>query len=252
MVLSFIQPSTCGFARGIAWQVAKEVDEKIKCQDNESRQEHQARQMQERFKRYCAVFATNKENFLIEYQGFRKILPDLRKKFREWNRRKIQERNQYTGAFNIKSWNALTLEQQGEHSLQNCSACRKRYSNIQSLFPVKSKRFIGCTRKKTPLLSVEITSSQECQSPANKLTQRQSADLAKEIYSKINPSFQKACNISFAKALTNVSEMNLGVNMSKVEKKKKTRNQYRKAKKSAEAQWESTSVIRYCIFYCQL
>ena len=37
MVLSFIHPATCGFARGVAWQLSKQLDEEWKFGDSEDR-----------------------------------------------------------------------------------------------------------------------------------------------------------------------------------------------------------------------
>lgn len=247
MVLSFIHPLTCGFAKGIGWQVAKKVDVEIKCQENESRQEHQTRQMQERFDRFSVVFATCKENFAIDFKSFRKVLPDLRKKFSGWNRRKMHERNQYTGAFNIESWNALSLAQQGEHTLQDCKACRNRFSNIQSLFPVKAIRFIGSTHKEKSLSSAIEEVVQDFQSPFNKPkgTQRQAVAKARDIYKQLDPFFHKDYGVYFSKAFSKCNELNLGAKKSKAEKKRERRNQYRRAKQNTEEQWESTSLMRY-------
>ena len=102
MVLSLIHPRACGFARGVAWQVIQQVDDETTFHENETRPQNQARKMRERFDRFLRIFESNKENFNIDYKGFQKILPDLRKKFSRWNPRKIEERNQYTSTFNIE------------------------------------------------------------------------------------------------------------------------------------------------------
>jgi hypothetical protein len=95
MVFSFIHPATCGFTRGIAWEISKEIDEEWKFGDSDTRSKakQQPCQITVRFNRFNAVFECCKENFAIDLKGFRKILPDLRKKFSGWDRRKIHERN---------------------------------------------------------------------------------------------------------------------------------------------------------------
>ena len=100
MVLSFIHPVTCGFARGVAWQISKQLDEEWKFGDSEDRLQLKGTcPITIRYNRFNAVFESCKENFPIDLKGFRKILPDLRKKFAGWDRRKVQERNQYTRHF---------------------------------------------------------------------------------------------------------------------------------------------------------
>ncbi len=143
MVFSFIHPTTCGFARGIAWEISKKIDKEWKFGDSDTRSKakQQPCKITVRFNRFNAVFECCKENFAIDLKGFRKILPDLHKKFSGWDRRKIHERNQYTATFNVKSWKALSVTQQGQHTFGNCQACACRYVAIQALFPVKSLRF---------------------------------------------------------------------------------------------------------------
>ena len=134
MVLSFIHPTTCGFARGIAWEISKKVDDEWKFGDSDTRTKlKQSCQITERFNRFVAVFASCKENFAIDLKGFRKILPDLRKKISGWSR-KIHERNQYTATFNTKSWKRLPAAEQVKHTFQNCQACQDHLSLCKPYF----------------------------------------------------------------------------------------------------------------------
>ena len=97
MAFSFIHPATCGFARGVAWEISKKLDEEWKFGDIDSRsQQKQSCKIEARFNRFNTVFESCKENFAIDLKGFRKIFPDLRKKFAGWNQRKIRaERTAY-------------------------------------------------------------------------------------------------------------------------------------------------------------
>jgi hypothetical protein len=122
MVLSFIHPTTCGFARGIAWEISNKLDAQWKYGDNDSQsKQKQSCKIEDRFTRFNSVFESCKENLAIDLKCFRKILPDLRKKFAGWNLQKIHERNQYTATFNIESWKRLSVAQQGQHTFENCS-----------------------------------------------------------------------------------------------------------------------------------
>ncbi len=130
-------------ARGIAWQIAVQVDadKNIKCEDNELRKDFQARLMRERYDRFSDIFQDCKENFPADFKRFQAIFPPLRNKFSRWNHRKVTERNQYTAAFNIKAWNELSPAMQIEHTFKDCKPCQLKFNKIQALFPVKSNRF---------------------------------------------------------------------------------------------------------------
>jgi hypothetical protein len=161
---TFLHPLTCGFARGVAWQIAVQVDtdENIKCEDDKSRKDFQARLMRERYDRLSDIFQDCKENFPVDLKRFQAIFPPLREKFSWWNHRKITERNQYTAAFNIKAWNELSPPMQIEHTFKDCKPCQLKFNNIQALFPVKSNRFPNILRKTTSMLQTKLLKS-DCQ-----------------------------------------------------------------------------------------
>ena len=248
MMLSFIHPTTCGFARGIAWEISKTVDSEWKFGDDETRAKlKQSSQITERFNRFSAAFESCKENFGIDFKLFRKILPDLRTKFSRWTPRKIHERNQYTATFNIKSWKSLSQSRKVQHTFENCRACNDRYVSIQSLFPIKSSQFTGYIRPKIPssindaidgCLREQGNSSKGC-------SKRKAVETARAVYNRINPSFESVCKISLSAALTNVQELKIEEKKTKNEKRNEQRQLYKKSKGATEAEWEKTDIARY-------
>lgn len=70
MVVSLIQPHTCGFAKVAAWQVTRAVVSEIKRDENESPKDYQARTVQEMFTRFTELFSGN--NFTIDMKMFQK------------------------------------------------------------------------------------------------------------------------------------------------------------------------------------
>ncbi len=226
---TFLHPLTCGFARGIAWQIAVQVDadENIKCEDNESRKDFQARLMRERYDRFSDIFQDCKENFPADFKRFQAIFPPLRNKFSWWNHRKVTERNQYTAAFNIKAWNELSPAMQIEHTFKDCKSCQLKFSKIQALFPVKSNRFSNILKENNL-------------SAANK-----AIEVRLPNQTRINSRFETITGHSLVKALTKVKDLNIEKKKSLAEKKRTRRNNYRKFKEAVEKEWENTSLIRY-------
>ena len=119
--LSFIHPHVSGFARVVAWQIAKQVDGDVKRQNDETSTTHLVRQKDERFRRYCEMFQGN-ENFSIDKSHFTKMLRNLRLKFRDWNPRLIEQRHHYVQVFAVENWTELTKEIQSDHNLEGCGA----------------------------------------------------------------------------------------------------------------------------------
>ena len=243
MGYSLIHPLACGFARVSAWQIARQVDSEVKCKQDETAKMHQVRQNQERFDRFVANFK-GFENFNIDKYHFLKTIGSLRLKFRNWNPRLIAERDKYTEAFSVKNWENMSHAQKCQHKLHDCNACMCSYSHLQSLFPVKSRAY-HAIKKRTPLADITEVVHQQLQAvqgPA--ITQKQAAETALALYNKINPTFEKNCSMSLAKALTKSPELQLEEKQSKSAKRKKRREHYRKAKEAVQEAWEETSVIR--------
>ena len=70
-----------------------------------------------------------------------------------------------------------------------------------------------------------------------KVTKKALKSATKEVYDKINITFEKTFGVSFAMAQTSVPELNVQVKKSRVELKKEKRNQPRAYKKHIEQQW---------------
>lgn len=120
---------------------------------------HRLRQNQVRYQCFCDVFRN--ENILIDRTSFTKMLGDLRLKFRKWNSRLIGQPEQYVQTFIIGNWGKLQAEKRSEHRLDNCSDCLGQFSDVQSLFPVASNRFIS-TQRNADLADLDKNPSLKC------------------------------------------------------------------------------------------
>ena len=89
-----------------------------------------------------------------------------------------------------------------------CRRCTQGNSYEQSLFPVKSRRFRSIFED-----NVFVAAKQSVQEilprKPGKCTEREAVEIARKIYNKINPKFEKIYHISFAEALVNIPELNL-------------------------------------------
>ena len=246
MCVSFFHPLTCGFARGVAWQVSAQVDadENLKCEENETRKNYLVRLLRERYDRFTVIFQCYKENFTVDFKRFQSIFPPLREKFSRWNHRKIAERNQYTAMFNIEAWNKLSPAMQVKHTFQNCKQCQLKYNHIQVLFPTKCKRFTGLMKENNPKVANKAIKVQLPSQPGS-TTLREAGETAKSLYDQVNPMFERITGHSLVKALTKVKDLNIEEKKSKAEKKRTVRNNYRKFKEAVETEWENTYFIRY-------
>ena len=250
MPVTFLHPLTCGFARGIAWQIVAQVDEdkKIKLEENETWKDFQNRLMRERYNRFTSMFQSCKENFPVDYKRFEAIFPVLREKFSRWNHRKIAERNICTATFNIKSWKELSPDKQIQHTFEDCKSCQLTYTGIQAYFPVKSNRYNGIQKQTNREFTTDVVRvTLHDQARTNGTSLREAGTAAKSLYDQINPRFQTVTGHSLAKALTNVKDLNIEVKKSHGEKKKARRSNYKKFKKSIENEWKNTSLIRYLL-----
>ena len=69
-----------------------------------------------------------------------------------------------------------------------------------------------------------------------KVTKKALKSATKEVYDKINTTFEKTFGVSFAIAQTSVPELNVQVKKSRAELKKEKRNKSRACKKHIEQQ----------------
>ena len=77
-----------------------------------------------------------------------------------------------------------------------------------------------------------------------KCTKREVTKVARELYTKINPEFEKACQAPLVEALISVPELQLQQKRSKAEMKKERRNQYRRSKQRVQEEWKDTAIVR--------
>ena len=147
MVVSFIHPHTCGFAKAAIWRFTKDAVVNIKRVDTETPYQHRVRTVQAIHELFCQMFGSTK--FAVDYKTFERKLPDLRKKFSGWNPRKYKERDQYLKAFSADCWKELSTTRKDEHSLMDSPAvvtgtpCIRLYSRlIQGNFKAFLKKIL--------------------------------------------------------------------------------------------------------------
>jgi hypothetical protein len=242
MVVSFIHPHTCGFAKAAIWRFTKDAVVNIKRVDTETPYQHRVRTVQAIHELFCQMFGSTK--FAVDYKTFERKLPDLRKKFSGWNPRKYKERDQYLNAFSADCWKELSTTRKDEHSLMDCPSCCHRYSVYQALFPVNSRQFQGFLKENPVVVAQNIAANVSKQPVQIKCTRREYQTGAQTVYDEINPVFQQVFNVSLEKALTTLPTLNIQAKKSCAEKKKERRNDLRKTKACLEEQWKNTSVMR--------
>jgi hypothetical protein len=177
---------------------------------------------------------------------FQSRFPDLQTKFVKWNSRKINERAIYVATFDTEKWRKLPTSKKAEHSLLECRGCSQRYSYQQSLFPVKCNQLKNI-QKEIDFAEAAQTVRDVCHAKV-KCTKREVTKTARELYTRINSQFEKACQVPLAEALVSVPELQLQQQKSKAQMKKERRDQYRKAKKRVEEEWKETEIIRLVCF----
>lgn len=246
MAGTFLCPNSCGFAKVVAIQVAREADSSVKKESKESDTKYRARLKQEQYKQYTNEFAEiTQGNFNMDFTRFHKKLPNLREKFSKWNFRKKDEKLKFIEAFSRDSWRKLSFARKKEHTLANCRACAVRHSTEQAYFSsqVKSKVLKGKAK-----LNPVFTAHNEGEKlrnliPVAKPLQRDIQNTAKAIYEKVAPAFEQTFDTSFAEALSKIPELNLQ-HKDKDERRKDRRNFYRKSKENVEKQMEDTAFLR--------
>ena len=124
----------------------------------------------------------------------------------------------------------------------NCVGISRRYSYEQFLFPVKCNQFKSC-QNDNMFRAATQTAREVCHSKV-KCSKREVTKAAREIYQKLNQSFEKTCHVSLAEALISVPELQLQQKKSKAEMKRERREQYRKSKQRIEEEWKETAIVR--------
>ena len=187
-----------------------------------------------------------KRIFVLTSQCFKVGFQISKTKFVKWHSRKINERTIYVATFDTEKWRKLPSSKKAEHSLLECRGCSQRYSYQQSLFPVKSNQLENI-QKEIDFAEAVQTVRDVCHAKV-KCTKREVTKTARELYTRINSQFEKACQVPLAEALVSVPELQLQQKKSKAQMKKERRDQYRKAKKRVEEEWKETEIIRLVCF----
>ena len=243
MAGTFLCPNTCGFAKVLAVEVARQISSSIVRDPGESSTKFQARLKQEVFKAYNTAFSDCREQFSIDFVKFHKKLPGLKEAFHKWNFRKANEKSRYLETFCKANWEKLSPTRKKEHCLANCKGCAVRYSEIQAYFPVKSN-VLKAGAKRNPVFAAENEARKMKGKVNNKPTTANIQNAAKAIYAKVSTLFEKNFNISFAEALAKVPELNLQCKSAN-ERRKERRHHYRHVKENLENQMEETAFSRY-------
>ena len=247
MVVSFVHPNTCGFAKVAIWRITRDATVKIKRLENETPYQHRLRTFQVIHERFSQSFPGKK--FEVDFKTFMRKLSDLRKKISNCNPQKKTEREQYFDAFSVDNWKALSDQHKAEHSLTDCRACFQKHSIHQAFFPVQSKQFQGCLKQNPVVVTKNIAANISQQPGKVKCTRREYQVSVQKIYDEINPVFERVLNVPFEKALTTLPTLKIQAKKSATERKKERRTQLRKAKTAIEEHWKSTSVMRYVRCY---
>ena len=240
---TFLCPNVCGFAKVVALEIGKEVQNSIKKKECESVKDYRNHVKEEQYKRFNNSFSETGGKFDIDITKFHKNLLNLKSKVRKWSPRKSAEKSEYLNTFSIESWNNLPMARKREHSLANCRGCAVRYANVQSYFPVQSRFLIA---KANPVFAAEIEAEKlKGTGPVVKPLQADIRNTAKKIYNNVAPAFEKKFRTNLANAFTNVPELNLQ-HTSRDDRRKGKRNQFKQAKENIEKQMEETAFLRYC------
>lgn len=181
----------CGFAKVVAVEIAPETLSSMRKELGESNTKFQAQPKQEVYQDYNIAFSDCREQFSIDFMKFHKKLPGLREAFHKWNFRKAGEKAKYLKTFSKTNLEKLSPNRKKEHCLSNCKDCAIRYGDIQAYFPVKSRVLKG-KAKMNPVFAAESEARKmKDQVLINKPTNTNIRDVAKAIYNKVSPLFEK-------------------------------------------------------------
>ena len=117
---SIFDPMTCGFAKGIIYELWSSNLELVKS-ENEAKALFSSRINQKRHALFSELFANN-ESFHVDYTKFIRKYSKIVNRIGQWAKRHTNERKQFVSTFNIKAWKDLTTSQQ-EHTLFDCKGC---------------------------------------------------------------------------------------------------------------------------------
>lgn len=244
MAGTFLCPNTCGYGKIVALELSREAGKSLPRKKGESNTRFRARMLHEQHQQFKSTFSIVEEGFNLDFNKFTKKLPSLRDAINKWNFRKVEEKKRYLSTFSRANWEKLPDARKKEHSFSNCKSCALRYADIQALFPVKSAALKGKAMK-NPVFSASNEASKVgiCNGRALKPSQKEIKNTAKAIYEKVSPVFEKRYNVSLAKALSKVPDLELQ-HKSTNERRKERRHHYRESKHNIENQMAETAFLR--------
>ena len=241
---TFISPNTCGFAQVASLEIFKNtrISFKRKKDQRVKDYEHELKEVQ--YQKFEALFAETGGKFHTNKQQFHKNLLNLRTKVRKWNIRKSAEKAEYFSTFSVASWGRLSVSRKREHCMYNCRGCAVRYAVTKSYFPVHSRFLIGKAKQENSVFAAatevkKITGRFHGVKPLEADIQ----NTAKKIYDTVSPIFQKKFGTDLANALSKVPELDLQ-HENKNTRRKRRREEYRKAKENIEQQMAETALLR--------
>ena len=238
MAGTFLCPTTCGFAKSIAYQLSVDIRAKLKQNKGEADAIYASRLFQEQ---YLQFFEDVKENFTIPYIMFTKKLPLLKDVIKKWSPRDYQNRKRYLNVFSLDNWKKLSDIKKQEHSFANRRGCAVRFSGTQALFPSTSARYKSKALE-NPIYAA-INEGSKAIPNSLKPSQKEMKLAVKNFYEKTSPIFEKTYNASLGECLSKVPELNIQ-HQTKNEIRKKRQNQYREAKQNVENQMQETAILR--------
>ena len=239
----FVSPATCGFAKVAALTAAKKARTFLK-ENRDHAKSSKSQEVEARYRFFNEVFEDcNPEAFTIDFKTFCTRFLSLEAAVTKWNPRKKADKEKYLHQFSCEQWATLSQVRKKEHSFSNCKACYHSYADIQALFPVRSPLLKNKGKENPFRAAAEINSNMNkgaCKRPSKSTV----TSAAREVFQKLNPTFEKWSGITMGEALSKVPEANLEVKKSKTEKKKIRRKLLRGAVKDVEAHWKETSLQR--------
>ena len=163
--------------------------------------------------------------------------PKILEVFRNWNRRKYDDKKTHYETFSVEKWNSLNESKKKEHRVRDCMGCAQSYKSVRILFPVKCRRLQD--------ISQTINIQQQLSSSANSQRSYSVKEIRREteaVFDHISNKFESKYSISFAEAIHKSPEINLCRKENRAEKKKAARKQARQHKRKVEEQWQKSDV----------
>ena len=239
MAGTLLCPLTCGFVKVAAYSAF--ISSKDLAQEkNEGSSKYQARKIRLRFDKYNEFFGEELESgFLIPFQTFTKKFPDFLSFMQKWKSRKKGDKETFLKHFSLECWNKLSKAKKREHQLQSCKGCFMNHSDMQAVFPVRSKYMKKFTRENPFVAANDMLRKEKSAAP---LKPKALQEVTLKVYNAVNNSFQSTLGTDFATAMTKVNQLGVQQRITKAAKKKERKHNLRCSKKAIEQNWRDTDV----------